>query len=92
MLEQIWGFNEHAKYGTLDESEYEKTLANMNRSDLEAHARKLGVVILESSERLQNKLRQEFKNYILSLRRPANPNKPVTTADADVKKILAEGR
>lgn len=90
-LEQIWGFNELARYGTLSEDDYKKSLESMGRADLETHARKLGVVVVESSARLQHKLLQEFKNYKLSLCRPDNPL-PQTNSSKEVHKILQEGR
>jgi hypothetical protein len=93
-LEQVWGFNEMSRYGTLDPDEYDKVLAQMNRTDLEAHARKLGVVIVESSLRLQDKLRAEFKNYVTYLRKPAEPqpSKASGKIDPAALKVLAEGR
>lgn len=91
MLEQVWGFNELARYNTLDEATYQQTLKDMTRTDLEAHARKLGVVVIESSARLQDKLFQEFRTYKAALKRPTS--KPVVNNPSpEVKKILAEGR
>ena len=93
MLEQVWGgYNELARYNTTDAREYESKLNEMTRSDLENHARKLGVMVCESSLRLKDKLRQEFSNYITTIRRPyEDPKKPIIATD-EVRKILAEGR
>lgn len=92
LLEQVWGgFNELSKYGTMDEDEYNAQITDMNRPDLEAHARRVGVVIVESSERLRGKLLNEFRNYKFSLQRPAQPKGPQIVS-AEVRKILAEGR
>jgi hypothetical protein len=91
-LEQIWGFNENARYGTLEEEEYTKQVHEMSRSELEAHARRVGVVIVESSARLQDKLIREFRSYVSLLRKPQTVKKPESFPSDDVRKILAEGR
>jgi hypothetical protein len=92
-LEQIWGgFNEMARYGTTDEGVYSAEVTEMNRSDLEAHARKVGVVIVEDSARLRDKLISEFRNYITYLNKPATVAKKPEAPSEAVRKILAEGR
>lgn len=96
-LEQIWGgFNEMSRYGTLKEEEYETQLNDMNRTDMEAHARRLGIIILESSARLKESLKKEFRVYISTLNRPTVATSAVTSKNTEVssavKKILAEGR
>lgn len=92
-LEQVWGFNELSKYGTLEESVYEKQIDELNRTDLEAHARKVGVVIVESTARLKESLKKEFRNYAFYLRKPA-PKAPSSTNEVndEVRRILSEGR
>jgi hypothetical protein len=99
-LEQAWGtFNEKARYGTVDRQEYERKLADMNRPDLESHARTLGVVIIESTSRLRDRLLYEFDSYMASIRGPtrlvtgASKNGKISpTISEEVRKILAEGR
>lgn len=90
-LEQVWGFNELSRYGTLNSSEYEKQLKDMTRSDLESHARKVGVVILENSERLRGALLKEFTSYVVSLRKPAAIQSN-TQLTPEALKVLREGR
>jgi len=92
-LEQIWGgYNELAKYGTLDEQEYTSQLDEMNRTDLEAHARKVGLVPIHDSARLKKNLIREFQTYAFYLRKPAK-NKPAPKAPSkSVQSILNEGR
>ena len=71
----------------------------MSRADLESHARKLGVVVVESS-RLRDKLLHEFDVYTASLQDPAKlvtgsviRNGSKTKAPSEeIRKILAEGR
>lgn len=91
-LEQIWGFNEMARYGTLDENEYRRQVQEMNRPDLESHARRVGVIIVESSARLQESLVKEFRSYVSLLRKPVNSIKSNPDISEEVRKILAEGR
>lgn len=92
-LEQVWGgYNELSKYGTTSETEYQQRLLDMNRTDLEQHARKVGLVIVESSERLRGKLLQEFKVYFASLQKPKNTLPSPQIPSSEVAKILAEGR
>ena len=93
LLEQVWGFNELSKYGTADESVYQSQIDEMNRTDLETHARKVGVVVVESTARLKGELRKAFANYIYYLRKPA-PKAPASTGEVseEVRRILAGGR
>jgi len=91
-LEQIWGHNELSRYGTVDENVYRQQVDEMSRTDLEAHARKLGVVIVESTTRLRDKLVKEFRTHQSLLYRPDSPKQPEITLDEKVKRILAEGR
>jgi len=91
-LEQIFGFNELARYGTIDEHEYNSKLREMNRSDLETEARRVGVVVVENTERLRKLLEKEFTNYLLASRKPVNPNKQVTKVSKIAQSILNEGR
>jgi hypothetical protein len=92
LLEQIWGTDTLSRYGTLDEQEYIHRIDNMTRADLEAHARQMGVVIVENSLRLKDKLIGEFKNYLALTRKPVNQNYPQTKISEAAKKILSEGR
>ncbi len=90
-LEQIWGFNELARYGTLNEEVYAAELKEMNRPELEAQARKVGEVIVESSERLREKLLKGFRSYVSSLHKPSIPQNS-NKISPEAEKILREGR
>ena len=91
-LDQIWGFSEISRYGTTDEGEYKLKIFDMTRADLENHARAVGCLVLESSERLRNELLKQFRAYILSLRKPASlPQGKIKVSDA-AQKVLNEGR
>jgi len=91
-LDQIWGFNEISRYGTIDETEYKNRLVNMTRSDLENHARSVGAMVLESSERLRDSLLKQFRAYILSLKKPSSQSPANIKISPEVQKILNEGR
>lgn len=91
-LDQVWGFNDLARYGTMDESEYKMQLTNMTRADLENHARSLGCIVVEDSVRLRDSMLKQFRSYVLSLRKPVAPKHEKIKITADVQKILNEGR
>lgn len=90
MLEQVWGFNEMSKYGTKDEAEYLQQLDDMNRLELESHARRVGVVCIDSSVRLKEKLVNEFNKYYTYLQKPVVNKQPVDkSVEAQVRRLLA---
>lgn len=96
-LEQIWGLNEMGRYGTSDLEAYSSKLNDMNRPELERHARSVGVLVVESSARLKENLQKEFRNYFLLLHKPSKTSTGVHSTSNpkvadEVKKILAEGR
>jgi len=92
LLEQVWGADDLSRYGTLEESDYAKRIDGMTRSDLEAHARQMGVVIVENSLRLKDKLVGEFRNYVALVRKPVAQSKTPIKASEAAMKVLAEGR
>lgn len=96
MLEQIWGYNELAKYGTMSEAEYTSQINQMNRSDLEAHARRHGVVVVEYTPRLREKLIGAFRTFVSSVRPSTSETAAASGKELkvseEVKRILAEGR
>jgi hypothetical protein len=91
-LDQVWGFNEISRYGTTNEETYKTRVMDMTRADLENHARGVGCMVLESSERLRDALLRQFRAYILSLRKPAPIAQSTNKVSAEIQKILNEGR
>jgi hypothetical protein len=91
-LDMVWGFNEISRYGTINEEEYIVRLRDMTRSDLENHARGVGCMVLESSERLREALLKQFRAYVLSLKKPTSSKPTMTKISADTQRILNEGR
>lgn len=90
-MDQIWGDTGLSKYRTLDASEYEIYLKQLNKSDLQRHAAEMGIVPVDSREMLSNRLLKEFNRYVASFKMPSanSPNQPISDK---VKKILSEGR
>lgn len=90
-LDQIFGETGLSKYGTMDENVYTARLAEMNKSDLHAHAARFGIMPIDNRDRLVKTLLKEFKLYVHSFQKPqpiAQPKK----ISKEVEKILAEGR
>ena len=93
LLEQVWGADNLSRYGTQDESVYIKRLENMTRADIEAHARTMGVVIVEHTPRLRDKLLTEFRSYTsLSRRSATSTSQGQQTISEAARKVLDEGR
>jgi hypothetical protein len=92
MLDQIWGFNEMGRYGTVDEGEYGARLRDMTRADLENHAKAVGCLVLEDSARLRDALMKQFNAYILSLRKPTAAIAKTGKITEETKRVLNEGR
>lgn len=90
-LDQVWGDTGKNKYGTLDPKEYEQKLNEYNKSDLQAHALKVGLVPIDNKENLIKRLKQEFLRHISQFK--ARPNIDNSKGNSKkIKDILAEGR
>jgi hypothetical protein len=90
-LEQIMGFNELSRYNTIEASVYENTLSDMNRTDLESEARRVGAIIVEDTQRLREGLKKEFVSYVSTLKKPRHQTRPIQISK-EVEAILKEGR
>ena len=90
-LDQIWGDDGKRKYGTLDTVEYDSYLKGLVKSDLQAHAIKIGLIPVDDRQTLAKRLKQEFLKYAAQyqVRPDSKNNKPVSKTARD---ILAEGR
>lgn len=90
-LDQVWGDDGMRKYGTLDPVEYDEYLKTLNKSDLQTHATKIGLVPIDDKETLKKRLKQEFIKYAsqYKVRPDSTSNKPVSKTARD---ILSEGR
>ncbi len=91
-LDQVWGFNETSRFETLDESVYKNRIDNMTRVDLENHARSIGVMVLENSDRLKDALLKQFRAFVLSLNKPISIHPGNIKVSVAAQKVLNEGR
>jgi hypothetical protein len=90
-LDQVWGNDGKAKYGTLDVEEYDNYLKGLVKSDLQSPAVKIGLVPVDNRETLVKRLKQEFVKYVSQFKgRPSINN--AKKLSKEVKNILAEGR
>jgi len=90
-LDQVWGDDGQRKYGTLDQGDYDQYLKECSKSDLQAHAVKIGLVPVDNRETLVKRLKQEFVKYVSQFKaRPSINN--AKKLSKEVKNILAEGR
>jgi hypothetical protein len=90
-LDQVWGDTGESKYKTLDLTEYQKYLKELTKSDLQAHAIKVGLIPIDNRETLSKRLEKEFNKHV-SLYRPAPKTKNDIKLTKTTKDILAEGR
>lgn len=89
-LAQFFGETIQGKYHTTNEEEYVGFLNTLNKSDLQAHAIKCGLVPKDDRTRLITNLVREFRRVIASYKPlPPTKQKPVSKESL---KILAQGR
>ena len=96
-LDQIWGDTGLWKYNTMEIEEYQTELRELNKTDLQAHATKIGLIPVDSKEMLTKRLLREFKRHVSSYNLPVDktPNarrNDLKSVSEKVKSILAEGR
>ena len=90
-LDQIWGDTGISKFRTLDKEEYEGQINDMNKSDLQTHATKVGLVPIDDMKMLRSRLLREFDKHISAYRTPKK-TKGKTKLPKDALKILGEGK
>jgi len=90
-LDQIWGDSGKSKYGTLDPEKYSEYLTNLNKTDLQAHAVKIGLMPIDDRTSLCLRLKREFLKYSsqYTVKKNIQTNKPLSKAAKDT---LSEGR
>ena len=92
-LDQIWGDTGLWKYSTMIQDEYSEQLQEMTKTDLQAHATKIGLIPVDSREMLTQRLVREFKRHVSSYEnRPETSTSMTGNVSSEVKKILDEGR
>jgi len=90
-LDQILGNDGTSKYKTLDLEKYTEYLHDLNKSDLQAHAIKIGLLPTDSRETLIKRLVKEFTKHTSLYRVPKQEINDVKLTK-NLKDILAEGR
>ena len=91
-LDQIWGDDGTGMYGTLDVASYENRLDDMNMSDMQTHASRVGIIPIDNRSMLKERLIREFRKHVSSYKKPVVTQDESETVDKDVMKILSEGR
>ena len=91
-LEQIWGDDGMSKYSTLDELDYNEELDGYDKVDLQSHATKVGVVPIDNTTLLRQRLIKEFHKHVNAYRRPSLAGEDPTAVPKEVIEILKEGK
>jgi len=91
-LDQIWGDDGASEYGTLDYQSYQEKIFDMNMSDLQAHASRVGIVPIDNRNMLTDRLLREFGKHVSSFRKPVEDLGEQQNISKKIKDILAEGR
>lgn len=89
-LDQLWGDDGLSRYKTLDLAEYTANLAEMNKTDLQNHAAKLGLVPIDSRELLVKRLIAEFKKHVTKYEKVRKPETKDNSKEAAVRKLLSD--
>jgi hypothetical protein len=91
-LDQIWGSDGLSKYSTLNYEEYKESLRKMDKSKMQAHAIELGLVPIDNTAVLNERLLTEFRLHIGQFVAVADerPEKQKKVSE-EVLKILREG-
>jgi len=90
-LNQIWGDTGLSRYNTTNLEEYINFINDLNKSDLQSHANKIGLVPIDNRETLTKRLVAEFKKFTSTFNIPKTKNNTVQL-NKQSKDILSEGR
>lgn len=90
-LDQIWGDTGLSKYSTTNLNEYINFVNDLNKSDLQAHANKIGLVPIDNRELLTKRLVSEFKKFISNFNVPKKKEVDIILNKKSAD-ILAEGK
>ena len=91
-LDQIWGDDGTSEYGTLDYENYKAKVFDMNMSDLQAHASRVGIVPVDNRNMLTDRLLREFSKHVSSFKKPVENLAEQQNIPQKIRDILAEGR
>tara|TARA_B100000131_G_scaffold240915_1_gene233242 strand:- start:289 stop:681 length:393 start_codon:yes stop_codon:yes gene_type:complete len=90
-LDQVWGDTGLSKYNTMDQSEYELRIGEMNKTDMQAHAQQIGLIPVDDVRILKQRLINEFKSHVAKYKSVDQP-KQTTEVSKETLNILKEGR
>ena len=91
-LDQVWGEDGSSTYGTMNDAEYERQIDEMNMSDMQTHASRVGIIPIDNRSTLRDLLLREFRKHVANYRKPIHHPTPPEEVDAQTLKILSEGR
>ena len=91
-LDQIWGDDGSSVYGTMEEINYQGKLDDMNLSDLQAHASRVGIIPIDNRQTLRERLLREFRKHVSAYKKPKSAAPPELHLNKEVMSILSEGR
>ena len=91
-LDQIWGDDGSSVYGTMEETNYQGEIDDMNLSDLQAHASRVGIIPIDNRQTLRERLLREFRKHVSAYKKPKSPSVPELHLNKEVMGILSEGR
>ena len=91
-LDQVWGEDGSSTYGIMNDAEYERQIDEMNMSDMQTHASRVGIIPIDNRSTLRDRLLREFRKHVANYRKPIHHPTPPEEVDAQTLKILSEGR
>jgi len=95
-LDQVWGDTGTWKYNTMDASDYEKSIREMPKVDLQSHASRVGIIPVDNREILATRLVREFKKHVTLYKHPQDKSPSNINSTSDIsklaRKVLEEGR
>jgi len=91
-LDQVWGEDGSSTYGTMNDAEYERQIDEMNMSDMQTHASRVGIIPIDNRSTLRDRLLREFRKHVANYRKPIHHPTPPEEVDAQTLRILSEGR
>ena len=91
-LDQIWGDTGISKYQTMDLGLYQEQLRAMNKSDLQSHASKIGLVPVDDRTVLTDRLLSEFRKHVNSYQIPEDTLNNHQDLTPEMQRVLDEGK
>ena len=76
----------------MHDAEYERQIDEMNMSDMQTHASRVGIIPIDNRSTLRDRLLREFRKHVANYRKPIHHPTPPEEVDAQTLKILSEGR